>query len=324
MPAQGCGYLHARIFSVPLASGVYPYRRDHCKKSLFAQFLRQTKILILEILHVCLWLKFSPFSNLNKNEHFSKISKGNHGMLNVSNLSKRFGDLPIFENFNLELPDKGFTVLIGPSGCGKSTLFNVLTGVATRDGGTVSWCGEAVEYLKDTSAYMQQKDLLLPWFSLMDNALLPAKIAGEDMTAAGKKAQSLFRQLGLEGFESYLPGKISGGMRQRCALVRTLMFERELVLLDEPLSALDAITRRSLQSLLLMLQVEFEKSILMITHDIEEALRLANEVLVLSGRPMRVLDRFSLHGPRLRRLDDPQLIRIKEYVLNLLQEELVK
>jgi len=245
-------------------------------------------------------------------------------MLNVSNLSKRFGDLSIFENFHLELPGRGFTVLIGPSGCGKSTLFNVLTGVATRDDGKVSWCGEAVEYLKDTSAYMQQKDLLLPWFSLIDNALLPARIAGENITEAAKKAQSLFRQLGLAGFESYLPGEISGGMKQRCALVRTLMFERELVLLDEPLSALDAITRRSLQSLLLMLQVEFNKSILMITHDIEEALRLADEVLVLSGRPMRVLDRIPLQGPKLRRLDDPQLIRIKEYVLNLLQEELAK
>jgi NitT/TauT family transport system ATP-binding protein len=245
-------------------------------------------------------------------------------MLSVSNLSKHFGDLSIFENFNFELPAKGFTVLIGPSGCGKSTLFNVLTGVAARGGGNVSWCGEAVEYLTDTCAYMQQKDLLLPWFSLMDNALLPAKIAGQDMTEAGKKAQSLFRQLGLEGFEAYLPGEISGGMRQRCALVRTLMFERELVFLDEPLSALDAITRRSLQSLLLMLQVEFGKSILMITHDIEEALVLADEILVLSGRPMRVLERFSLDGPKLRRLDDPQLIRIKEYVLNLLQEELVK
>jgi len=243
-------------------------------------------------------------------------------MLSVANLSKRFGDLSIFENFNLELPAGGFTVLIGPSGCGKSTLFDVLTGVATRDGGKVSWCGEAVEYLKDTSAYMQQKDLLLPWFSLMDNALLPAKIAGEDIPAAGEKARSLFRQLGLEGFESYRPGRVSGGMRQRCALVRTLMFERQLVLLDEPLSALDAITRRSLQALLLMLQVEFEKSILMITHDIEEALRLADEVLVLSGCPMRVLDRIPLDGPKLRRLDEPQLIRIKEYVLDLLQEEL--
>jgi len=245
-------------------------------------------------------------------------------MLIVTNLSKRYGDLPIFENFNLELPPKGFTVLIGPSGCGKSTLFNVLSGATAGDSGNIIWHGDAVEYLRDISAYMHQKDLLLPWFSLIDNALLPAKIGGKDMIAAGEKAHSLFRQLGLAGFESYLPGQISGGMRQRCALVRTLMFERELILLDEPLSALDAITRRSLQSLLLMLQVEFEKSILMITHDIEEALRLADEVLVLSGRPMRVLDRFSLPGPKLRPLDDPQLIRIKNFVINLLQEELEK
>jgi len=171
---------------------------------------------------------------------------------------------------------------------------------------------------------MQQKDLLLPWFSLMDNALLPAKIAGEDSAKSRGRALSLFKRLGLEGFEGYLPGEISGGMRQRCALVRTLMFERELVLLDEPLSALDAITRRSLQSLLLMLQSDFEKSILMITHDIEEALILADEVLVLSQLPMRILERFTLSGSKLRQLDDPQLIEIKEHVLNILQEELKK
>jgi NitT/TauT family transport system ATP-binding protein len=239
-------------------------------------------------------------------------------MLNVSRLSKRFGDLSIFENFNLMLPQNGFTVLIGPSGCGKSTLFNVLTGVVARDGGEIAWCGRSVSHLREISAYMQQKDLLLPWFSLMDNALLPARVAGADMAQSGAKAAALFKRLGLEGFESYLPGAISGGMKQRCALVRTLMFERDMVLLDEPLSALDAITRRSLQALLLMLQVEFEKSILMITHDIEEALRLADEILVLSERPMRVLDRFTLNGPKLRRLDDPALIEIKEYVLNLL------
>jgi len=241
-------------------------------------------------------------------------------MLTVSRLCKRFGDLAIFENFNLMLPRNGFTVLIGPSGCGKSTLFDVLTGVVAGDGGEISWRGRTVSHLRKISAYMQQKDLLLPWFSLMDNALLPARVAGVDLVKSGTKATALFKRLGLEGFESYLPREISGGMKQRCALVRTLMFERDLVLLDEPLSALDAITRRSLQSLLLMLQVEFEKSILMITHDIEEALRLADEILVLSGRPMRVLERFSLDGPKLRRLDDPQLIKIKEYVLNLLQE----
>ena len=246
----------------------------------------------------------------------------NRFMLKVASLSKRFGDLSIFKNFDLMLPQNGFTVLIGPSGCGKSTLFNVLTGVVARDSGEISWCGEKISHLRDTSAYMQQKDLLLPWFSLMENALLPAKIAGEDMAISGPKALSLFKRLGLEGFETYLPGAISGGMKQRCALVRTLMFERALVLLDEPLSALDAITRTSLQSLLLMLQYEFEKSILMITHDIDEALRLADEVLVLSGLPMRVLDRFSLNGTKPRRLNDPELIKIKDHVLNVLQREL--
>jgi NitT/TauT family transport system ATP-binding protein len=249
----------------------------------------------------------------------SSPHRRNRSMLNVSSLSKRFGDLTIFENFDFILPENGFTILIGPSGCGKSTLFNVLTGAVSGDSGEISWCGNSLSHLKEISAYMQQKDMLLPWFSLMDNALLPARIAGADLTKAGEKAMALFHRLGLDGFETYLPDAISGGMRQRCALVRTLMFERALVLLDEPLSALDAITRRSLQSLLLMLQVEFGKSILMITHDIEEALRLADDVLVLSGRPMRVLERFSLNGPKLRRLDDPELIEIKNHVLNLLQ-----
>jgi NitT/TauT family transport system ATP-binding protein len=263
-------------------------------------------------------------SHASNPKSFLSSGRGPHRrsrfMLNVSNLSKRFGDLTIFENFEFSLPENGFTVLIGPSGCGKSTLFNVLTGAVSGDSGKISWCGNSVSHLKEISAYMQQKDLLLPWFSLMDNALLPSRIAGDDLTKAGEKATALFHRLGLEGFETYLPDAISGGMRQRCALVRTLMFERALVLLDEPLSALDAITRRSLQSLLLMLQVEFGKSILMITHDIEEALRLADEILVLSGRPMRVLEQFSLNSPKLRQLDDPELIQIKHHVLNLLEE----
>ncbi|UCF94600.1 MAG: ABC transporter ATP-binding protein [Desulfobacterales bacterium] len=245
-------------------------------------------------------------------------------MLQVSGLTKRFGDLSVLDDFNLALPSGGFTVLIGPSGCGKSTLFDVLTGVVPKDRGEITWRGESVPHLGKKSAYMQQKDLLLPWFSLMDNALLPARIHGEDLTQSRTKASRLFRRLGLDGFEAYLPGTISGGMRQRCALVRTLMFEHELVLLDEPLSALDAITRRSLQSLLLMLQSEFDKSILMITHDIEEALLLADEVLVLSQPPMRILERFVLDGRKPRGLSDPQLIAIKEYVLNRLQEELAQ
>jgi NitT/TauT family transport system ATP-binding protein len=245
-------------------------------------------------------------------------------MLNVANLSKSFGDLSVFAGLDLTVPRNGFTVLIGPSGCGKSTLFDVLTGAVAGDSGTILWRGQAVSNLRDVSAYMQQKDMLLPWFSLMDNALLPARIAGADMSMSVVKATALFKRLGLAGFENNLPGTISGGMKQRCALVRTLMFERTLVLLDEPLSALDAITRRSLQYLLLLLQAEFDRSILMITHDIDEALRLADEILVLGQRPMEVLDRFSLSGPKLRRLDDPELMDIKKYVLSILKTQMAK
>jgi putative hydroxymethylpyrimidine transport system ATP-binding protein len=243
-------------------------------------------------------------------------------MLKVSGLCKRFDDHPLFENFNLTVPRKGFTVLIGPSGCGKSTLFDVLTGVSPRESGEIYWLEQRLPHLGQKAAYMQQKDLLLPWFSLFDNALLPAKIAGTGNDASRTKARGLFSRLGLKGFENYLPAETSAGMRQRCALVRTLMFEHELVLLDEPLSALDAITRGSLQSLLLLLQSEFKKSILMITHDIDEALMLADEVLVLGQLPMRILEKFDLKGPKPRYSMDPGLIQIKEHVLKRLQEEL--
>jgi len=213
-------------------------------------------------------------------------------------------------------------VLIGPSGCGKTTLFDLLTGVVPPDEGSLSWLGDPLPHLGRVSAYMQQKDLLLPWCSLMDNALLPTKIAGADPAAARDKAVQLFHRMDLAGFESYLPGDVSGGMRQRCALVRTLMFEHELVLLDEPLSALDYITRRSLHGLLLMLQQTFGKTLVMITHDIEEGLLLADDLYVLSRMPMRILQHHRLETPKPRRSDDPMLIRVKTAVLARLDREL--
>jgi NitT/TauT family transport system ATP-binding protein len=226
------------------------------------------------------------------------------------------------ENLNLTVSRNGFTVLIGPSGCGKSTLFDVLTGVLPREGGKIHWLEKSLPHVGKKAAYMQQKDLLLPWFTLLENALLPATIAGSDKEASNTKARKLFKRLGLNGFENYLPAETSGGMRQRCALVRTLMFEHELVLLDEPLSALDAITRSSLQSLLLLLQSEFDKSILMITHNIDEALLLADDVLVMGQLPMKILEHFKLSGAKPRRLNDPELIEIKEHVLSRLQDEM--
>lgn len=244
-------------------------------------------------------------------------------MLQVSGATKLYNGQIIFSKFDLLVHPGQFKVLVGPSGCGKSTLFDSLTGVIKLDSGSMFWNHEKTGHLGSDAAYMQQKDLLLPWFSLMDNALLPVKTGKEDLYKMRPRAEKLFIRLGLKGYESHMPGEVSGGMRQRCALVRTLMFNRDLILLDEPLSALDAITRQSLQSLLLLLQTEFNKTILMITHDIEEALLLADEIYLLSPKPMIIQEKFILNQPKPRQFNDPKLIEIKRYVLEQLKGDLL-
>ena len=241
-------------------------------------------------------------------------------MLQVTDLAKYYNGHPVFSGFDLHLPTGRFQVLLGPSGCGKTTLFNTLTGVIPKDAGTITWQGQAVTHLGNLCAYMHQKDLLLPWFSLMDNALLPARTRGSDMAGARDRAGQLFVRLGLGGFESHRPDQVSGGMRQRCALVRTLMFDRDLILLDEPLSALDAITRQRHQHLLLLLQTEFAKTILMITHDVDEALLLADDIFLLTPMPMGVFCRFSPALPKPRAFDAPELLRTKARILHHLEK----
>lgn len=242
--------------------------------------------------------------------------------LDVKDCTHRFGEVTVFHALSLSVPRGGFTVLVGPSGCGKSTLFNVLTGVTPRSRGDINWLDRRVSDLVNTAAYMQQKDLLLPWMSLLENALLPARIAGRDRLESRRAADALFQRLNLAGAEDLTPKHASGGMRQRCALVRTLMFERELVLLDEPLSALDAITRAGLQDLLLMLQRDFSRTILMITHDVEEALLLADEVLVCSPMPMRIRERIIPPGPKPRSLENPALMATRSRIVRRLQQEM--
>ena len=242
-------------------------------------------------------------------------------LLIIENISKGFKGSSVVADVNLTLPENGFSVLIGPSGCGKSTLFDLLMGAVPMDAGTIRWQKSRVPDLSHLAAYMQQSDLLLPWLGLADNARLPADIAGEPLRRSEDRIRRLFDRLGLAGFETHLPSMVSGGMRQRCALARTLMFGRDLVLLDEPLSALDAITRRSLQQMLRLLQTDFNKTILMVTHDIEEALLLADELLVLTSRPMQVAARIVMDEPHPRRMEHPRLVALKHRVLTMLQEE---
>ncbi len=243
-------------------------------------------------------------------------------MLSVSGLTKAFDRQIIFSGFDLTVSGNRFAVLLGPSGCGKSTLFDVLTGVTPCDEGVMNWQGSDVTHLGEKAAYMHQNDLLLPWFSLLENSLLPARTRGEDMRQARVRARELFAGLGLSGYEKHLPGQVSGGMRQRCALVRTLMFDRELILLDEPLSALDAITRKSLQSLLLLLQTEFKRTLLMITHDVDEALLLADDLYLLSTKPMAVVEKCVLDSEKPRRFDDPEFLTVKAAVLEKLEGDI--
>lgn len=242
-------------------------------------------------------------------------------MLTIKGITKQFGGSQVIANFCLTVPENGFVALIGPSGCGKSTLFDLLMGVVPMEAGTIRWHDRVVPDLSHLAAYMQQADLLLPWLSLADNARLPSDMAGEPKATSTLRVNALFDRLGLTGFETYLPSMVSGGMRQRCALARTLMFGREMVLLDEPLSALDAITRRNLQQMLRLLQTEFGKTILMVTHDIEEALVLADELLVLTRPPMRVADHLAIGQPHPRPLENPECIAIKRRVLDRLAED---
>jgi NitT/TauT family transport system ATP-binding protein len=243
-------------------------------------------------------------------------------MLSVCGLTKLFDQQPVFSKFDLTVTGNRFAVLLGPSGCGKSTFFDVLTGVTPADAGQLTWQGSAVDHLGNLAAYMHQKDLLLPWFSLLDNSLLPARTGREDLKKARSRAIELFARLGLSGYEEHLPDQVSGGMRQRCALVRTLMFSRDLILLDEPLSALDAITRKSLQSLLLLLQSEFNRTLLMITHDVDEALLLADDLYLLSVKPMRVVEKIELHGEKPRRFDNPELLAMKDVIMQKLEGDI--
>jgi len=240
-------------------------------------------------------------------------------MLTVSGLTKTYKNHTIFERFGFTVASGRFAVFIGPSGCGKSTLFDVLSGSTPAQNGSISWNNMLVPDLGRITAYMHQKDLLLPWCSLLDNALLPVKVSGRNLSEARLRAKELFCMLGITGYEKYYPGQVSGGMRQRCALIRTLMFDRDLILLDEPLSALDAITQRSLQMLLLRVQLEFRKTLVMITHDIEEALLLADDLYLLGSGPMIICEKFTLTTAKPRKFSDPELLAVKEHVLAMLE-----
>src|ERR1700757_3646922 len=202
----------------------------------------------------------------------------------------------------LSIPQGRFVSLIGPSGCGKSTIFNIIAGLLDPTRGRVLIDGVDATGTIGRVGYMLQKDLLLPWRTVLDNIILGMEIQGVPLRQARERALPLLRRYGLAGFEHAYPNSLSGGMRQRAALLRTLLFDTDVILLGEPFGALDAQTKLRMQEWLLALWSDFCKTVVFVTHDVEEAIYLSDEVHVMASRPGRILETIPvpIERPRLR------------------------
>jgi ABC-type nitrate/sulfonate/bicarbonate transport system ATPase subunit len=207
-------------------------------------------------------------------------------------------------DLSLSVAGGEFVAIIGPSGCGKSTLFNIISGLERPNAGRVELDGHDVTGSVGEIGYMPQKDLLMPWRTVLDNTILPLELAHVSKAVARRRALDLFPRFGLEGFERRYPAALSGGMRQRAALLRTFLTDRGVLLLDEPFGALDAITRAEMQTWLLDVWASFRRTVVLVTHDVDEALYLADRVYVMTPRPGTVRTEISVPIARPRVYDE--------------------
>ncbi|HDR7565838.1 MULTISPECIES: ABC transporter ATP-binding protein [Bacillus] len=243
-------------------------------------------------------------------------------ILQFHNVSFHYDEKPIINELNASIQDKEFVSIIGPSGCGKSTLFRLITGLEEASTGQI----ELTKAKSHPVGYMPQKDMLLPWRTIIENAALPLECQGVQKKEAQVKAKELLHKFGLQGYEKKYPKDLSGGMRQRVSFIRTLLTGGEILLLDEPFSALDALTKASLQEWLFEQWKEWEKTILFITHDVEEALFLSNRILVVENQPIATLTERIVPLDRNRTRKDlykPEVLALKEELLSMLQRQVL-
>jgi ABC-type nitrate/sulfonate/bicarbonate transport system ATPase subunit len=231
--------------------------------------------------------------------------------------------LPALSDVSLELGAGEFVSLVGPSGCGKSTLLKILAGLVVADAGEILISGRRPETLLGRVGYMPQDDLLMPWRTTLDNVTVALELAGVPRAEARVRARAELARFGLDGFERHWPRALSGGMRQRAALLRTFLAGRDVLLLDEPLGALDALSREEMREWLLEIWESDRKTILLVTHDVEEAVFLSDRVYVMSGRPGRIRETVdvALRRPRLAELaSEPEFIALEHRVRAPLRE----
>ena len=227
----------------------------------------------------------------------------------IDAVDKSFGPVAALRGISLDVAAGEFVAVVGPSGCGKSTLLELVCGLTAPDAGRVA---------APPAALMPQRDALLPWASAIDNAALALRVAGMSRAEARARAHEHFAAFGLEGFEAARPAALSGGMRQRVAFLRTLLAGRPVLCLDEPFGALDALTRLSLQRWLADALAREPRTVLLVTHDVEEAVLLADRVVLLTPRPGTIAEVLDVELPRPRARDDATVVALRERALEVL------
>ncbi|WP_367714345.1 ABC transporter ATP-binding protein (plasmid) [Nitratireductor sp. GISD-1A_MAKvit] len=220
--------------------------------------------------------------------------------LELRNVGVSLGETEVLDDVSLRVGQGEFVSILGPSGAGKSTLFRLLTGALQPDSGEILRNGTALKRDGKTFAFMPQRDALMPWRRIIDNVILGLEVQGVSRTEARARALPLFAEFGLEGFEQRYPAELSGGMRQRAALLRTVIQARPIQLLDEPFGALDALTRAQMQRWLEGRWSAARWTTLLVTHDVREAVALSDRIYVLSRRPARVISEMIVRAPRPR------------------------
>lgn len=237
--------------------------------------------------------------------------------LKTENITVKYQDEPVIEKINLTLKEGEIVSILGASGCGKTTFFNAVAGLSSIDEGKVYLDGEDITGQTGKVSYMLQKDLLLAHYTIIDNVSLPLVMKGEKKKDAREKARKYFKRFGLENCEEKYPSELSGGMRQRAALMRTYLTGNDVILLDEPFSALDTMTKSAMHSWYLDIIDEIGLSTVLVTHDIDEAILLSDRIYILSGVPGKITEEIKIDLPKPRNISevtDEEFVRYKRMI----------
>ncbi|MGP3779038.1 ABC transporter ATP-binding protein [Halanaerobium saccharolyticum] len=250
-------------------------------------------------------------------------------LLNIKDLNKNFkqeneNKLEVLKGINLKIKEKEFISFIGPSGCGKSTLLNILAGLIPASSGQVMLKNKLIQNPGNDRVMVFQEAALFPWLTVIENVLFGLKIKKIDKKKAYQKALDQLEAVQLKNFKDSYPHQLSGGMKQRVAIARALVIDPEILLMDEPFGALDEQTRLMLHRQLIKLWQDTEKTIVFVTHNIREAVKLSDRIIVFGSNPGRIVEEFKIDIPQPRDRENPTLIRLENKILKLLEKEIKK